>query len=260
MQYNLDMRVVFRRLSAEISVFLRKKGVKPAFFLLILFLSMMPINAQTFKDDFHWAVMGSLFHFAANNGTDSDPAPILPSIGVSFAWQFWGPLRLELTEDIYFTNYEYNTELGYPMACNPENRSAFVLGFLTGIQLTAFLPIGSAGIAARFSIGPAVDLRVVTLAFGLNHPADFQGDERDAQIQTDAIRKYFWSDARWFMPAAGIGADFPVNRMFSLGFDFRVWVPVYKLWTNENFLEIDGWRFGFGFRITPRKTAENSIN
>ncbi|MDR0463625.1 MAG: hypothetical protein LBG94_00750 [Treponema sp.] len=236
------------------AVCLRKKGIKPAVLVLLFIIPFLTLNAQSFKDNFHWAVMGSLFHIAANNGVDSDPAPILPSLGASFAWQFWGPLRIEITEDIYFTNYEYNTELGYPMACNPENRSAFVLGFLTGIQLTAFIPIGSAGFAGRFSIGPAIDLRVVTLAFGLKHPADFQGDERDAQIQTDAIRKYFWSKGRWFIPTAGIGADFPVNRKFSLGFDFRVWVPVYKLWTNEEFIKIDGWRFGLGFRITPRKT------
>jgi len=224
------------------------------FFLLPLF----SLNANSFSDNVHWAMNGSIFYFAADNGRQgADPPPILPSIGVSFAWQFWGPLRLEMTEDLYFTNYEYNSKLGYAMACNPENRSAFVLGFLTGVQLTGIFPIGKNGIDVRVYGGPAMDLRLVVLAFGLNHPADFTGDiETDAQLQTDAISDYFWSEGRWFYPVFGAGMDFPINDRILLGFDLRTWFPLYRLWADKELPAIDGWRFGVGLRITPRKKTE----
>jgi len=224
--------------------------------LFFLFLHLNPLNADSFWDDFHWSFTSSLLHFAAGNSVDSDPAPILPSAGFSLALQFKDYLRLEVTEDIYFTNYEYNSALGYAMACNTENRSAFVMGFITGIQITAYLPIGRGGTAARFYAGPAADFRIVTLAAGLNHPADFTGDiETDPQLQTDAIHDYFWSRGRWFMPAAGAGIDFPITEKLLLGFDLRVWFPFYRLWADKDLPSIDGWRFGIGFRITPRKNS-----
>ena len=221
----------------------------PALALLIFLLSLFPLNADSFADDLYWAFSGNLFYFAADNGVDSDPAPILPAFGISIAWNFWRPLRLELTEDIYFINYQYNNDLAYPMACTQAERSAFVLGFLTGIQLTGHFNLGSKGSAIRVYGGPAADLRVITLAVGL-HP---ELDLPDAQIQTDAIFDYFWGKGRWFMPVFGIGMDFPVNSGFKFGFDLRTWFPVYKLWTNDNTPAIDGWRFGAGLRITLRK-------
>jgi len=204
-------------------------------------------------DNINWSARGSILYFAANNGKGADPAPILPSFGVSAEWPFWGPLSLELTEDIYFTNYEYNSTLGYAMACNPENRSAFVMGFITGVQLTSFFPIKNKDIGVRVYGGPSADIRLVVRAFGL-HPDDFTGDiETDAGMQTDAIRKYFWSGGRWFFPVLGAGMDFPVNEKFLLGFDLRTWFPLYRLWTDKNLPAIDGWRFGIGVRLTPRK-------
>ena len=203
------------------------------------------------KQFFSWALHGSIFYFAANNGVDSDPAPIIPSGGASFAFHLAKYFKLELTEDIYFTNYEYNVILGYPMACNPENRSAFVMGFITGINSVLFLPIADS--VFRLYGGLAADFRIIALAVGLNHPADFTGNiETDAQLQTDAIRKHFWQKGRWFMPAAGFGFDFPINEKFLIGFDLRTWFPVYKLWTDDNTPAIDGWRFGGGLRITIR--------
>ena len=207
----------------------------------------------------HWAGLAGLFYFAADNGVDADPPPILPSLGFSAGWQFMKFLRLELTEDIYITNYEYNAALGYPMACSPENRSAMVVGLVTGIQLTGAIPIGDKGILLRAYGGPAADIRIVLLAAGLNHPADFSGDiNNDAQLQTDAIRNYFWSKARWFMPTAGFGMDFPLTEKLLLGFDLRAWFPIYKIWANDSAPALDGWRFGAGLRITPRKKSGNS--
>jgi len=249
MRYNVFMFAFYRRFCKNYPVYWQ------ALAFLVFFPALMPLNADSSAGDFHWSMSGSLFYFAADNGVDSDPAAIIPVFGVSFAWQFWGPLRLELTEDIYFTNYEYNAALGYPMACNPENRSAFVMGFLTGIQLTAHFPIGNNGTAFRVYGGPAADFRLAVLAFGLNNPADFTNDlATDPKLQTDAIFKYFWSEGRWFMPVFGMGMDFPVNEKFKLGFDLRAWFPVYKLWTDDKTPAIDGWRFGAGLRITPRKS------
>ena len=230
--------------------------------ILFFSLSLIPAGAFSFSDDIAWATRGSLFYFATGAGKQgADPAPVLPSIGFSAAWRFWGPLSLELSEDLYFTNYEYNTALGRPLPSGSENRSAFVMGFLTGIQLTGTFPIDNKGIDIRVYGGPAMDLRMVFLAFGLNHPGDFTGDiETDAELQTDAIREYFWKKGRWLMPVLGTGMDFPLNEKFLIGFDLRAWFPVYRLWTNEDVPKIDGWRFGAGLRITPRKIRKSAAD
>jgi len=229
-------------------------------FFIIFFLPVLSLSANSFTDNFYWSFSGSLLYFPANNGVDSNPAPILPSVGFSAAWQFWGPpkfhFRIEMTEDMYFSNYEYNVKLGYPMACSLENRSAFVMGFLTGLQLTGVIPLGQSDIAVRVFLGPAFDFRIITKAVGLNHPADYTGEiETDVKLQTNAIKEFFWNSGRWFMPVAGAGMDFPLNDNYMLGFDLRVWFPVYRLWTIDNTSNIDGWRFGAGFRITPRKKS-----
>jgi len=227
--------------------------LKAAAVLIIFFISIIPLNADSDNGIFHWAVTGGLLYFPADNGVDSDPAPIIPALGFSLAFQVHKILRIELTEDIYFTNYEYNVKLGYPMACSIENRFSFVLGFFTAIQLTAALPLGGGGTFIRFFAGPAADFRVVVPAIGLNHPADHTGNiESDATLQTNAIKDYFWSEGRWLMPVAGLGMDFPISEALKIGFDLRAWFPVYKLWTNDKTSFIDGWRFGAGFRITPR--------
>jgi len=223
--------------------------------LIIFLLTILPAAADSSSNNLNWSTRGSILYFAADNGKQgADPAPILPSMGFSADWRVRGPLRLELSEDIYFTNYEYNSTLGYAMPCNPENRSAFVIGFITGVQLTAFFPLGKNGIGFRVSGGPAADLRLVIRALGLQ-PDDYNsGDiETDAGLQTEAIRKYFWSEGRWLCPAFGMGMDFPFNEKFLLGFDLRTWFPVYRLWTDKDLPSIDGWRFGIGVRLTPRK-------
>jgi len=224
--------------------------------LIIFLLTLIPVSADSFWDDINWSIRGTILYFAADNGSSADPAPVLPSLGVSADRPLWGPLRLEVTQDIYFTNYEYNTEFGYAMACNPENRSAFVMGFITGVQLTGFIPISDKGINLRVYGGPSADIRLVVQAFGLRSD-NFTGDiETDPGMQTNAIRKYFWSDGRWFFPMLGAGVDFPVNEKFLLGFDLRTWVPLYRLWTDKNIPAIDGWRFGIGVRLTPRKNPD----
>ncbi|GHV94994.1 hypothetical protein AGMMS50293_13140 [Spirochaetia bacterium] len=200
-----------------------------------MILAVVPLGADGFGDRFSWSVSGSIFYFTADNGKQgSDPAPILPSLGAAASFKIWGPLAIELTEDLYFTNYEYNARDNYPMACNPENRSAFVFGFFTGLQARALFPIGR-DIDVRVYGGPAADLRIIALGIGLNHPDDFTGNiETDAQLQTDAIREYFWGKGRWFMPVLGAGMDFPINEKFLLGFDLRTWFPMYRLWSDDD--------------------------
>jgi len=228
--------------------------------VLFIIFAAVSLNADGFTDRFSWSISGSIFYFAADNGKQgADPAPILPSLGAAAALKIWGPIGIELTEDLYFTNYEYNTKLDYPMACNPENRSAFVFGFLTGLQATALFPISQSGINTRVYTGPTADLRIITLAVGLDHPDDFTGElETDAQMQADAIRDHFWSKGRWFMFTVGAGMDFPLNERFYLGFDVRTWMPVYRIWTDKDIPAVDGWRFGLGFRITPRKFVKKA--
>jgi len=226
---------------------------KPAVIVFIIILALIPLNF-VFGDFLQWSITGNILYFPADNGINSDPAPILPSLGFSLSFHLWGPLRLELTEDIYFTNYEYNSAFGYPMACNPENRSALVIGFLTAVQVTGYFTFGNT--VLRAYAGPAADIRLITLSPGLKYTNDFTGNiETDPKLQTEAIGSYFWSEGRWLMPVVGSGADFQINDKFMLGFDIRVWMPVYKLWTNDNTSGIDGWRFGVGLRITPRSSA-----
>jgi hypothetical protein len=222
--------------------------LKQAAVLLFFFLLITPVNS-VFGDDLQWAVTGNILYFPAENGVDADPAPIIPSLGgaLSLPLPFAGFLRVEFTEDIYITNYEFNSALGYPTACNPENRSALVIGFITAVQVTGNFSIDDKGTVLRAYAGPAADLRIVALAAGLNHSSD-----SDAKEQTNAIRDYFSKDARWLLPVVGVGMDFPINEKFLLGFDLRMWFPIYKAWTDKDLPEINGWRFGVGFRITPR--------
>jgi hypothetical protein len=220
--------------------------LKQAAVLLFFFLLITPVNS-VFGDTLQWAITGNILYFPAENGVDADPAPLLPSLGGALSLPLVSFLRVEFTEDIYIANYELNPMLGYPAACNPENRSALVIGFITGVQVTGTFPIDDKGTVIRAYAGPAVDLRIVALAAGLEHPSD-----SDAQEQTDAIRDYFSKDARWFLPVVGFGMDFPINEKFLLGFDLRMWLPIYKVWTDQDLPAINGWRFGVGFRITPR--------
>ena len=222
--------------------------------LVIFLFPLVSLSANPFLDNITWAAHGSVFYFAADNGQGADPAPIIVSAGASAAYRLLNFLKIEMTEDIYFHNYEYNWQLKYAMPCNPENRSAFVMGFLTGFQLTGSFPITKSGIGLRVFGGPAIDIRIVVKAFGLNHPDDYLGDENDVMRQTKAIREYMWGSGRFFYPVAGFGMDFPVNEKLFLGFDIRAWFPLYRMWTDNDLPKKDGWRFGVGLRVTPRRS------
>jgi len=214
------------------------------------FFCAFPLKAENLTERMSWSIEGSILYFAEDNGNAGDPAPVLPSLGAAFNFQIFKYFFVELTEDLYFTHYAYNYQLNRAVPAAIENRSAFVFGFFTGLQALGRFPLTS-NIYTRVYGGPALDLRIVTLAGNL-HPDDFSGNPKtDAQIQTNSIREYFWGKGRWFLPVAGLGIDFNINEMFLLGLDLRVWFPLYKLYSGEDLPPIEGWRFGVGLRISP---------
>jgi len=217
-------------------------------FILILFLALLPVGAQSFSDftDYiYWSYNGSIVLLASDNGPNYDSPHIVPSLGFSVAYSIFKHLRVEFTEDLYFANYEFN---GYPMTANLENSYVFVVGFVTGLQFTGFFPIAQNETALRIFGGMTADLRIVTQPPGLS-----SFDKEKSKTQVEATNNHFWSEGRMFLASMGVGIDFPFSDRQSLGFDLRAWAPLYRLWTDADLPAIDGWRFGAGIRISPRK-------
>jgi hypothetical protein len=157
---------------------------------------------------------------------------------------------IELTGDFYFTHYGYDFDLDRAVPYAIENRSSFVFGSVVGLQAVALFDI-TPDIDVRVYGGPAVDLRIVLLAEDLNEGVDPMDEIRR---QTDAVKDYFWGKGRWFLPVFGTGMDFNLNSKIKLGFDLRVWFPLYRVWSGENLPPAEGWRFGMGARITFRRS------
>jgi hypothetical protein len=244
-----------------ISVVLRIARSIFALGILVLGVSARPLSAQEqdsgrkasgFSDRLSWAFHGSLLIFPERNGpTRGAPTPILPSPGASLAYRLWGPLFAETSLNLYFTHYGYDFELNRAIPAEIENRSAFVFGPILDFSLAGRVPIGER-FGFRLSGGIAMDLRIVTLAFDLNSADLAEDDPRGAPMQTRAVRDYFWEQGRWLLPVLGAGFDVALNEKFILGLDFRLWFPLYRLWTEENLPISEGWRFGPGFRIRMR--------
>ena len=220
-------------------------------FILILFLALFSAGAQSFSDftDYiYWSYNGSIVLLASDNGPTNDPPQIVPSLGFSVAYSIFKNFRVEFTEDVYFANYEFNKTDRYPMACSLENSKAFVVGFVTGLQFTGFFPITQNETAFRVFGGMAADLRVVTHSIGLG---PYYQEANKPELEN--ITNHFWTEGRMFLASIGVGIDFPFSDKQSLGFDLRAWAPFYRLWTDKGLPPIDGWRFGAGIRISPRK-------
>ena len=190
------------------------------------------------------AFRGSVLFFPENNGLESDSMPILPSIGAAAGWPVFSFMRIELSLDFYGTYYAYSDKLDRAVPAIPDNRSSFVIGSLMGIQALKIFPLTDT-MRIRAYGGPAADLRICLVADGLEG-----ADKSDASSQTKDIVSYFWGKGRWFMPVIGAGMDFKLTEKLLLGFDTRVWFPVYRLWTGESLPAIEGWRFGAGFRFS----------
>jgi hypothetical protein len=229
---------------------------KPGFPLVFLaagwafFFAALPLGAEGFSDRLSWSFGCSALLLPEDNGNRGGPMPVLPAPGTALAYSVWGPLWVEASLDFYFTTYAYDFGWNRAIPVEMENRSASVLGILTGIQALARFPLGDKFIL-RASGGLAMDFRIITLA--TDYPDDITGlPETDARIQTDAVRDYFWGRGRWLLPVLGTGFDYRINEKFFAGLDFRTWFPLYRLWTGEELPPIEGWRFGLGLRVTVR--------
>ena len=212
---------------------------------LLLCLITLPLKAQGFFSKISWFAEGSVLFFPEDNGVHSDPMPILPSLGAGASYPISDTLRAELTLDLYTTHYGYSDELSRPVPEAIENRTARVIGSLLGFQLAGYFDVSSK-VTVRAYGGPTADLRIVLVAAGLEAHEDMKEVRKDV----NKVRSYFWSQGRWLMPVIGTGADYTLNERFKLGIDFRVWMPMYRLWTGENLPAIEGWRFGPGIRLT----------
>ena len=238
-------------------LYIYSMGKRLLFFVVCIFVfGSLPLGAQGFFGKISWFAEGSVLFFPDKNGLYSDPWPILPSPGMGASYPFTDRFRMELTLDMYWTNYRYSDELCRAVPAAIENRSAQVIGPLLGIQGAAYFNVTSL-LTVRVFGGPAADLRIVFIA------SDLRSDDMDeASRHTKSVRRYFWSSARWLMPVLGSGIDFAINPRFKIGLDLRIWMPVYRLWTGENLSAIDGWRFGVGLRFTvlrkPGKPEESA--
>ena len=226
------------------------------FFAHCLFLALMilavglPLDAQGYFSKISWFGEGSVIFFPEDNGMDSDPMPILPSPGLGVVFPVNKLINIEATLDFYLTHYGYSYKLDRAVPSAIENRSARVIGSVLAVQAAAYFDVTTL-LTARAFAGLAADLRIVLIAADLG-----PGDERDASEQTDSVRKYFWSQARWLLPVTGGGVDFTINERIKVGIDLRAWLPAYRLWTKEGLPFLEGWRFAPGIRFTIRPRPE----
>jgi hypothetical protein len=218
----------------------------PVLAVLLFVLAVFPAGAQNVFSAISWSFRGSMLFFTEDNDLQSDPMPILPSFGVAAAYPIFGPLWAELSLDFYGTHYGYNYEIGRAVPYAEENRSTLVIGNMLGIQALAKFQFGN-NFDIRVYGGPAADLRICLIAEDLKND-----DKKDASKQTKDVSKYFWSMGRWFYPVLGFGMDFGITPKTMLGFDARVWFPLYKTWTGEDLPLAEGWRIGIGILLTIR--------
>jgi hypothetical protein len=233
-----------------LSVFLRS----PVLLGMLLFCTALPLKAQSrggFFGSLDYSLRGSMLVFPENNGNASAPMPILPSLGGSASYSVNNLFALELSLDLYGTEYDYDYTLGRPVPANQEFRTSFIIGSIFGFQpVLRFTPWGE-NITIRAYGGLSVDLRICLLAWDIHGQDTHQQGVTLAKASED-IFHYMWGGGRWFFPFVGAGMDFRAVEGIKLGFDLRAWFPVWKTWTGENLPAIEGFRFGAGFRATFR--------
>lgn len=203
-------------------------------------------DAAGFLNSLTWSFRGSILIIPEDNGLQSDPTPILPTPGLAAAYPLNSLIGLEVSLDFYATYYGYSRVLQRAVPYAIENRSTFVFGSVLAFQGVFRLPINTT-FSARFFAGPAADLRLCLVA------PDLKGtDLSDAAAQTAEVTNYFWGNGRWIFPFVGLGADYRLSDKYVLGFDTRLWFPLYRLWSGENLSAVEGWRFAAGLRLTFR--------
>ncbi len=210
---------------------------------MVLFAAGAPLKAL---EGVQWLIRGGMLFLPEDNGLESDPSPVLFSPGAAARLSFFDYLGLEISLDFYGTYYAYSYTLDRAVPAAIENRSAFVFGSILGIQAVyIYKPLDFWTIRAY--AGPGFDFRISLTAGGLEG-----ADKEDAASQTRDISSYFWGKGRWLYPVAGVGMDFAATSNLLLGFDFRTWFPMYKLWSGEDLPAIEGWKFGLDFTVTFR--------
>ena len=222
-----------------------------------LFLVSLPLKAQGIKGFFRsidWSVRFNLLFFPENNGNRSAPMPILPSLGGGASYSLSDLLALEVSLDLYGTTYDFDYELDRVVPANDEFRSAFVIGSVLGFQpVFRFRPMGD-----KFTIraygGIGFDLRIIFRAYGIEDSeghTDYSGSTGYTVGEArQKITSYFWGSGRFIFPFIGGGMDFPLTEGIQLGFDLRMWFPIWRIWSGESLPFIEGFRFGLGFRVT----------
>jgi hypothetical protein len=218
-------------------------------FPLMLSCVVFPLGAQSFLSRLDYSARGSLFVFPEDNGNVSGPMPIMPSLGASASYPLNRFFAVELSLDIYAHDYDYDYNLNRAVPADQEFRTSFIIGNVFGLQPVLRFSSREEKVALRIYGGVSFDLRICLLAF------DVKGDHQSGKSITKAsedIFSYMWSNYRWFFPHAGVGMDFAFFKNTTLGFDVRAWFPVWRLWTDENLPNIEGFRFGAGFRVTFR--------
>ena len=237
-----------------------QSGLQKPWFALVflgLFFAAPSLRAQAiggFFQAIEWSVRGSILFFPENNGNASAPMPILPSLGGGASYPLSDLLAMELSLDLYGTTYDYDVGLKRAVPANDEFRTAFVLGILVGFQpVFRFYPMGE-----KFTIraygGLSFDLRIVFPAYGLKDGSPHTNNKvGNTGLTIGEARKeitsYFWGNGRFIFPFIGGGMDFPVLDM-KLGFDLRIWLPLWRIWSGENLPFIEGFRFGVGARVS----------
>ena len=226
--------------------------------ILILLFAVLPLSGQGAKSFFgalEWSARFNVLFFLEDNGNKSAPMPILPSLGGGASFTVSDLLAFEASLDIYGTTYDYEYSLKRAVPSNDEFRSAFVVGSILGLQpVFRFRPKGDAFTIRAYG-GLGLDLRLIFRAYGIK---DSEGHTNDGTNYTGytvgearkEIASYFWGNGRFIFPFIGGGMDFPVLEGVQLGFDLRLWLPVWRIWSGENLPFREGFRFGLGFRVT----------
>jgi len=222
--------------------------------ILGLLFTVFPLKTQlyaqgisTIFQNLEWSARGTMLFFPDGSGNASAPMPILPSLGVGASYSLNNLLAMELSLDLYGTTYDYDFTLKRAVPANDEFRSAFVAGAILGFQpVYHFHPRGD-----KFTIraygGLGLDLRMIFPAYGIKDNAAHQDGYTVGEARKK-ISSYFWG-GRFVFPFIGGGMDFPILAGLDLGFDLRLWVPIWRVWSGESLSFSDGFRFGIGFRL-----------
>ena len=231
---------------------------RPLALILGLLITVVPLKAQSLGEvfsDLEWSVRGTLLFLFEDNGNASAPMPILPSPGVGVSYSIDDLWAIELSLDVYGTTFDYDVNLQRVVAANDEFRSAFVVGSILGLQpVFRFYPMGDAFTIRAYG-GLGFDLRLIFRAYGIDD-SELHTNNNDnlTGLTVGEARKeissYFWGSGRFIYPFIGGGMDFPLFENMQLGFDIRIWFPVWRIWTGQDLPLADSFRLGIGFRLT----------